>query len=352
MRKVGVEEEFLLVRKASEALAPLGDEAVAAAERDSEGQFEHELKREQVELGSQAHESLTDLADDLRGLRTALAEGAERAGTRLAALATSPLQQHNTVTPDERYETMTALYGVVGRNLLTCGMHVHVDIASPDEGVHVLDRLRPMLPLLRALSANSPYAAGQDTGFASYRTVLWGQWPSAGVTDPFGDLAGYEASKAALIRSGAALDDGMIYFDARLSTRYPTVEIRVADVCPSVDDAVTLAGLARAMVNAAAEAGPVPAVRTELLRAAHWRAARWGMDGELLDPGTGELVAAWDLLARTCDAISLGDDEAAVTKGLADLRDRGTGSRLQRDAYARRRVWSDVVDAVVARTVS
>jgi carboxylate-amine ligase len=219
MRTVGVEEEFLLVRRASASLAPLGDEAVAVAGRDSEGQYEHELKREQVELGTQPHESLTELADDLRSLRTGLAQGAERHGARLAALATSPLDQVATSTADPRYERMTELFGLVGRQQLTCGMHVHVAVDSPDEGVRVLDALRPWLPLLRALSANSPYFSGQDTGYASYRTILWGSWPSAGAGEPFGDLAGYETTRTALIESGAALDDGMIYFDARLSAR-------------------------------------------------------------------------------------------------------------------------------------
>lgn len=353
MRKVGVEEEFLLVRRASAALAPLGDEAVAVAQRGADGQYEHELKREQVELGSGVHESMTELTDDLRRLRASLAAGADRQGARLAALATSPLDQVATSTPDERYERMTALFGLVGRQQLTCGMHVHVDVASPDEGVRVLDGLRPWLPLLRALSANSPYFSGQDTGYASYRTILWGSWPSAGVVEPFGSLTGYEAARTALIDSGAALDDGMIYFDARLSARYPTVEIRVADVCPYAADAVTIAALARGLVETVAAGGlPVPVVRTELLRAAHWRAARWGMDGDLLDLGTGGPAPAWQLVRALCRALDLGDDGPLVENGLAAIEARGTGARLQREAYAKQRSWGDVVDAVAEQTLA
>ena len=110
----------------------------------------------------------------------------------------------------------------MARQQLSCGMHVHVGLESRAEGVAVLDRIRPWLSVLMALSANSPFAHGVDTGYASYRTVLWGQWPTATVTEAFGDEAGYDRVIAELIASEAALDDGMIYFEARLSASYPT----------------------------------------------------------------------------------------------------------------------------------
>lgn len=356
-RTVGVEEEFLLVEGGSPRLAPAGEDVVSTAEQQgaAEGQFDHELKEQQAELGTAPHESIAALTRDLRARRAELATAAELRDVRLVASATSPQDQHVTTTADDRYQRMTDLFGRVARTQLTCGMHVHVSIDSPAEGVAVLDRIRGWLPVLVALSANSPFFLGEDTDYASYRTVLWGQWPTAGVTEPFGTVEAYEAARAALVSSGAALDEGMIYFDARLSARYPTVEVRVCDVCADVADAPVLAALIRGLVSTAADQAasgmPVPVVRGELLRAATWRAARWGMEGQLVDPRTARSVPAWDLVGALAEevmpALKSAGDEQVVEEGLARIRSRGTGARLQREAYAEGGIAA-VVDAVAA----
>jgi carboxylate-amine ligase len=328
--------------------------------RRSDGQFEHEFKREQAELGTSPHESLAELATELRQRRAELSRSAGQRGVRLAALATNPLDDPTSITPDARYERMTAQFGRVARMQLTCGMHVHVSVDSPAEGVAVLDRLRPWLAVLVALSANSPFLSGEDTGYASYRSIVWGQWPTAGATEAFGDVDGYERACAGLVASGAAMDDGMIYFDARLSARYPTVEIRVADVCPYARDAVTIAGLARGLVATAAAdwAGGREAVsvRTELLRAASWRAARWGVEDDLVDVVACRAVPAWDLIGRLVDwiapALSETGDVELVRAGLAQIRERGTGARLQRESLAATGEIARVVDAVAIRTLA
>jgi carboxylate-amine ligase len=129
---------------------------------------------------------------------------------------------------------------------------VHVQVADDDEGVAVLDRIRVWLPVLTALSANSPFWLGADSGYASYRSQAWGRWPSAGATELFGDAAAYRRLVGDVLATGTVLDDGMLYFDARLSASWPTVEVRVADVCLRAEDAVTLAGLTRALVETAA----------------------------------------------------------------------------------------------------
>jgi len=341
-RTVGVEEEFLLVQSGSARLAPAGDDVVATAEAESEGQFEHELQREQAELGTAPHEHMESLDHDLRARRAELGAAAHERGVRLLASATSPLDQHVSTTADARYERMMAMFGRLARMQLTCGMHVHVSVASPEEGVAVLDRIRGWLPVLTALSANSPYLAGQDTDYASYRTVQWGQWPTAGPTEPFETVAGYERACETVVASGAAMDQGMIYFDARLSARYPTIEIRVCDVCADVRDASTIAALARALVSTAAvqaaEGVPAPDIRIELLRAASWRAARWGIEQELVDTHRGCLVPAWELVDGLMEAVgpALRDtgDDTLVEAGLDRIRKRGTGARLQRAAHA------------------
>ena len=179
-------------------------------------------------------------------------------------------------------------FGLTVSEELTCGCHVHVGIDSDDEGVGALDRIRPWLPPLLALTANSPFWQGGDSGYASYRSQVWQRWPSAGPYAPFGSPAGYHATVQAMIDTDTLLDPGMVYFDARLSVQHPTLEVRVGDVCLDVDDAVLLAALVRGLVETAARAWragvPADPVRLELLRLAAWRAGRSGVDGVLLDP--------------------------------------------------------------------
>ena len=359
-RTVGVEEEFLLLRHSRPELVAAGEAVVRSAMRRSNGQFEHELKQEQAELGSDPCERLADLADQLRRRRTELASSARSHEARLGALATYPAPASTTPTADERYARMGEEFGQVVAAQLTCGMHVHVSIDSAEEGVGAIDRMRSWLPVLRALSANSPFWAGQDTRYASYRSLLWNQWPTAGPTELFGDHAGYRQVVEELMTSGAAMDPGMIYFDARLSANYPTVEIRVADVCPYVEDAVTLGGLARALVSTAAQEWadgrpPIP-VRGELLRAATWRAARWGMEDRLLDLEVTALVPAWALVDRLLGwvgpALQATGDHSLVASGLQRIRDRGTGSALQRRIWAETGSLDAVVDELAIQTVA
>ena len=361
VRTLGVEEEFLLARADGRELVPAGQVVVERAARRADpgdddvagAAFEHEFKREQAELGTPPCRTLDELATELRARRQVLVAAARDSGARLLVTGTSPVAGRATPTDDQRYDRMNAEFAVVARQQLSCGMHVHVAVDSRTEGVAVLDRIRPWLSVLLALSANSPFSDGRDTGYASYRSVLWGQWPSATVTEAFGDEAGYERVVTSLIASGAALDDGMIYFEARLSASYPTVEIRVADVCLDVSNAVAVAGLARALVESAIarwRAGErVEPVRTELLRAASWAASRHAMAGELVDAVTGARGPAWErvaaLLTWVGDGVST-QDRAPLEAGLDELRRRGTGADRQRAAYARGGRIGDVIDVV------
>jgi len=322
LRTVGVEEELLLIDGGNSRPAAVGPEVVEAA-AGSDRPLEHELKQEQVEIGSRPSTSIPAILAELRELRSAAARAAQARGATIAAVATSPWKVEPQTTPDDRYARMTERFGLLARQQLTCGQHVHVAVASRNEGVAVLDRIRGWLPVLTAISANSPFWQGQDTDYASFRSVLWGRWPTAGPTDPFGDEAGYDQAVRELIASGAAMDDGMIYFDARLSARYPTIEIRVADVCTDVEDAVLIAALARALVDTAGadwvSGKRTPAIRTALLRAASWRAARSGLSGELIDPRSGAPIPAWtlleDLLQLLAAALERSGDEGLIRGG-------------------------------------
>ena len=325
----------------------------------TDGRVDQEFKMEQTEIGSSPTTDIGALRDDLLALRRSVASAAGSTGVHVVAVATNPFKVRPTGTPNERYDRMVDIFGIIAREQLTCGQHVHVSVGSADEGVAALDRIRGWLPVLTALSANSPFWQGKDTGYVSYRSIVWGQWPTAGPTDAFGDVGGYQRAIAGLLATGAALDDGMVYYDARLSARYPTLEIRVPDVCTDVRDAALIAALARGLVDTAVldwqHGRPAPVIRVDALRGATWRAARFGLSGSLFDHRTHELSPAWALVdalvEHTLPALRANDDLGFVLEQLDRLRRTGTGADLQRAEYARRGRLTDVVQHAAQRTL-
>jgi glutamate---cysteine ligase / carboxylate-amine ligase len=344
VRTVGVEEELLLF--GATRPAPVGEEL--ADEPDTE--VEHELKLEQAEIATEPRSDTAELLEDLRRRRRELIDSARERGVRVAALGTSPYPVPPTTTPNERYERLQRHFGLVAREQLSCGLHVHVSIGSQAEGVAAIDAVRTRLPVLVALAANSPFWHGSDTGYASYRRISWGRFPTAGPTEPFRTPEQYERAVEDVIALGGALDAGMIYFDARLSATYPTVEIRVTDVVQDVTDSVAIAALCRAMVGTRAG----DAVHDTVLRTASWYAARFGLSGELCDLAERRLRPAHDVVARLLDelgpALDAAGDREFVEAAVAHRFAEGTGAELQRTAYAVRGSADDIVSAAVVRT--
>jgi carboxylate-amine ligase len=355
VRSFGVEEEMLLVDPDSGAAVALA-EAVTGGGDDAP---EAELQRQQVETDTVPCTSLDELARQVRDQRTAAARAAEARGCEVVTLATSPLPVRPQTMPRERYLRMAEEYALTAQEQLVCGCHVHVRVESDEEGVAVLDRIRPWLSPLLAMTANSPFWQGNDTGYASYRQQVWGRWPSTGPAEPFGTPRAYHDTVQAMIDSGTLLDEGMVYFDARLSRHYPTVEIRIADVCLLADDAVLLAALVRGLVETAARewrAGEPPApVRLELLRLATWRASRSGLTADLVHPVTGRPAPAEAVVRALLDhvgpALSELGDRDAVAELTGGLLSRGTGADLQRHAYKESGDLAAVVRDAVNRTL-
>lgn len=350
-----MEEEFILIDPGTGVPLPVA--AVALASVPAGARVTGELQLEQLETATDPCQSLAVLADQIIEGRRAADAGARIADARIASLATSPLPVVAHLGPERRYREISKLHGIIADEQLTCGMHVHVEVASEEEGIGVLDRIRTWLPTLLALSGNSPFWAGQDTGHASYRSRVWNRWPSTGPTPIFGSVPAYHHLVEDLVASGVLLDEGMVYFDARLSARFPTVEIRVPDACLDPRDTELIAGLSRGLVETAARqwrtgmaAEPVP---TAIVQAAMWRAARSGLDGELLDPRTGRPVPArqvmGSLLAHVHPALESTGDAGRLEFLLSGLQARGNGAQRQRQAYALRDDITDVVtDAVFA----
>ena len=320
VRTVGVEEEFLLVDPESGSPQAVAHLAIARDGADGD-RLTGELQREQVETATRPCLRLDEVGVELRRARATAARAATSAGSALAALGTSPLPVDPTLSTSDRYQRIARRFGLTAAEELTCGCHVHVGVESDEEAVGALDRLRPWLAPLLALTANSPFWQGDDSGYASYRSQVWSRWPSAGPYAPFGSPAAYHGTLAAMVASDTVLDRGMVYFDARLSVQHPTLEVRVSDVCLDVDDAVLLAALVRALVETAAQ---------------EWRAGRSGVDGMLLDPGSWCPAPAGDVLGRlvahVTPALEEAGDLARVRELLADVLSRGTGARAQRAA--------------------
>ena len=363
MRTFGVEEELLIADPSDGMPLALAADIldVAAHGGDADGDaasLKSEFKQEQIEVNSRPCRTAAELRAEIRTGRALSDKAARTLGARVAALATPPVFHATPTLGNQRYAAMGTEFGLISREQLTCGFHVHVSIESPDEGVGVLDRMRHWLPVLLALSANSPFWMGADTGFASYRTQIWNRWPTAGPMDIFGSADGYRAVLGTLLGTGVPMDEGMIYFDARLSRGHPTVELRIADVCLYAEDALTLAVIARALVETSAaewrRGDPPSSALTHVIRMANWKASRFGINSELLHPQDQSPVAAPEvagaLLRHIKPALARAGDLSLARTGVANILRRGSGERLQRQAYARRRRLSDVVTAAIAST--
>jgi carboxylate-amine ligase len=359
---VGVEEEFHIVDPDTGRSVP----AARRILRRSASEAEPELQRTIVETSTSVHHDLEDLRADLLTKRRGLAEAADRAGLAIAAVGTVPASGtgQGRVFPNPRYEWMASEYSRLVLEQQVCACQVHVGVPDRDLAVRITRRIRGWLPTLLALSTSSPCFQGEDTGYASYRTIVTSRWPTVGPPPDFASAADYDRTVDTLVDSGVISDAGMIYFDARLSARYPTIEIRIPDAVPDVDDAVLLAALSRALVISAARAdsghedfhdNPVPETYQVMLRAANWRAARSGIDGHLIDPSTALAVPAAKLVHQLLDHVrpvleERGEWDAADAR-MQVLLARGPSGRRQRDALRAGVSIPDMVAGLAAETV-
>jgi carboxylate-amine ligase len=357
-RTIGVEEEFLLVDSTNGQPRAIAAAVLRLDDAPPAQEMEAELQLQQIETGTQPCASIGQLYEEIRAARTRASDGARDMGAEIAALGTSPLPVKAELSPSDRFSRLAERFGLTAREQLTCGCHVHVAVTSDEEAIGVLDRIRPWLAPLLALSANSPFWQGEDSRYASFRSQVWSRWPSAGPTELFGSAKAYHDAVEDMVATRTVLDPAMVYFDARLAQRYPTVEIRVPDVCLHAEDAVLLAALVRGLVETAARewAADVPAhpARLELLKLATWQAGRYGLGGQLLDPLTSLPTAAdavlTQLLGHVRESLEDSGDLGEVERMLRELLARGNGASLQQAARARSGNLCEVVADAVRRT--
>jgi carboxylate-amine ligase len=337
-----VEEEFLLVDPVTGTAVNRAAEVVAIAREKFGLDLEHELTATQVETKTSVCGSAEQARRELLDLRRIVARAAREAGCGAIAAGAPPLgDTTGEITDCLRYLRIAREFGVLAVRQLICGCHVHVAVPDRETAVQVCNHVRPWLPLLGAVTANSPFARGADTGFASWRSMVWSQWPISGPPPFFTSWQHYQSMCDTLLEAGTAQDPAMVYWEVRPSSRWPTVEVRVADVTASVDDAALLAALVRALVaksivDVQRGVPPVP-VPVETLRQACWRAARDGFAGHALDVLSGRLLPLrhqLDMLLRQLKPVlEANGDLPLVERGVRLLDRHGCGADRQRRAF-------------------
>jgi glutamate---cysteine ligase / carboxylate-amine ligase len=337
-RTFGIEEEFMLVDPVTLEQQPRAEAVLdrLATVLPPGTSAAHEFLASQVEHASPVFSGLPQALAELSAFRAHLAAAAHAEGLVVYS-GGMPFQTaaHPTLTDDPRYDRVRSSFREVIADHQVSGLHVHVAVPDREVGVRVLGRIRPWLPTLLALSGNSPFWRGVDTGFASWRSIMMRRWVTGGCPPVFRDAADYDRRLAALVGVGGTVDVETVAWNARLSEHYPTVELRVFDAQLDPADSVLLASLARGIVERAVEddGEPMPAVDPELLDAALWHAARDGLSDELVCDGA--LVPAQVAVAALVDHIRVDDADLAFIRAQLDrLAFDGIGAQRQRDAYA------------------
>ena len=358
---IGVEEEYQIIDPQTRHLCPdaylilptaqsaLGDKVV-----------QPEFRESQIEVATPVCRSLQEVRAELSRLRGEVITAAATAGRQIAAAGTHPFShwQAQTFTPKPHYLELVQNYRRLMRELVTFGCHVHIGISDREMAIQVMNRSLSWLAPILALSASSPFWLGSDTGYASYRTTLISRLPMAGVPQHFTSYQAYRAVVNALVTTQTIQSPAQICWDIRLSERFPTLEFRIMDACTTIDEAVLITGLIRALVKTCYEQVqmnvPYTPVRSELLQAANWRAARSGLEAELIDANHEKCVSARErieqLLTFVRPALQELEEWNEVYEITQKVLKHGTSAARQREIYQRTESFEKVMEFVIQET--
>jgi carboxylate-amine ligase len=357
---VGVEEEYQIINCETRELQSRAERVLKKAREAVGDEVTPELYLSQIEIGTPVCRTLEEVRAELTRLRGEIIAAARESGNGIAAAGTHPFShwEEQQLTPKARYIGISQDYQQLAREHLIFGCHVHVGISDREAAIQVMNRSRPWLAVMLALAANSPFWLGADTGYNSFRTELWRRWPMAGTPHVFSSRAEYDRLVEALVSTESIEDGTKIYWDVRPSARFETLEFRITDVCLTIDEAVMTAALARALVRTCyAEVMRDEAmadVRPELLRAAKWRAARYGLDADLVDVVSGRAHPAREMVEKFLAFLRPSLEEHGEWEETSALvretLDGGNGATRQREVYMRSGSHADVIDFILAET--
>ncbi|MBZ0128411.1 MAG: carboxylate-amine ligase [Rhodobacteraceae bacterium] len=341
---LGIEEEYLLVDVETLDLAVAPDQLMEDCKAELEGQVSPEFLQCQIEIGTRVCQNISDARKDLKRLRECIHRVAARYGLAPIAASTHPFADYNlqSHTDKDRYNALKRDLAGVARRMLICGQHVHVGIEDAETRIDLMAQFAYFLPHLLALSTSSPFWGGQDSGLASYRLTVFDNLPRTGLPPVFNSWPEYERSVGIIVDSGAIEDSSKIWWDVRPSSRFPTLESRICDVSPRLEDTLMIAALTQCIMRM------LWRLRTNnqrwriydrfLIGENRWRAQRYGMEDGLIDFGAGAVKPFGELMHELLDLIAedahaLGC-EAEVARVQDVIRDGASSSR-QRHVHAR-----------------
>ncbi len=365
---VGIEEEYFLVSRTTRDIADSPPGMLERCQELLEGQVSPEFLQSQIEVGTRVCTSLAEARTDLARLRHTVAAVAARHDLAPVAASTHPFAQWDEQKPTdkERYSILARDLQGVARRLVICGMHVHVGIEDEELRIDLMNQVSYFLPHLLALSTSSPFWRGRDTGLKSYRLAVFDELPRTGLPEQFDSWGEYQRQVGRLVGAGLIEDATKLWWDVRPSARFPTLEMRLTDVCTRLDDAVAIAAMFRCLLRM------LYRLRRRnqrwriyarmLVDENRWRAQRYGIDDGLVDFGRGEIVGYPQLLDELLELIAEDAFFFGCEGELRRARDillRGTSAHRQLATYraviagggGERAALEAVVDALVAETV-
>jgi carboxylate-amine ligase len=356
---IGIEEEYQIIDPATRGLRSYVQQFLERGQAVLPDQIRPEFMQSQVEAGTRICDDVKQARRELVRMRRSIWELAEREGLWVAAAGTHPFSSwaHQEISPYGRYPELSRFLQDVGRRLLVFGLHVHIGIEDRVLCVEVMNRMRSFLPLLLCLSTSSPFWHGRDTGLKSYRSVVFQNLPRTGIPQQFGSYADYRHYVDTLLATGSIAEPTHIWWDVRPSERFPTLEVRIPDMCTRVEEALCLVALVQAisakLVQLRMAHRTWPIHRKPLLDENKWRAVRYGIHGKLIDidrsrevpvPELVERLLAW--LGNVVDEL----DSRAEAEYVQTILRRGTSADRQLSIYRQAGDFQAVVDHVVAET--
>jgi carboxylate-amine ligase len=355
---IGIEEELMIVDRDSLELV----NAIESLLQDAaDGEIKPELMESVLEIATKPCANTAEAGAQLRGLRKQVLANASGKGLTIGSAGTHPfaMWEDARIVQRPRYRELISALRFVARQELIFGLHVHVGLDDPDKAIHVANGMRVHLPVLLALSANSPFWRADATGLMSTRTPIFRAFPRVGIPPEYRDWADWEHQIGFMVDSGVMADYTYLWYDVRPHPNFGTVEIRVCDAQTRVEHTMALAALIQAMVHELAagfEAGEeLPHYTFQVLDENKWLAARHGLRGELVDLPSGDRIATKDLAKRLLDRLREHAEQlgsAADLGGIDDLLERGCGAERQVVVYEAnhdlREVMAEIVEATGA----